>query len=79
MVQVVEFPAGSRCVRNLNPDPVNQSNPDLEALCDPDLVRTENLRCQKGQLKIIPRATSKTRWKYWLVSIHPSLHPSSHL
>ena len=31
MVQLVKFPAGSRCVRNLTPYPENQSNLDLES------------------------------------------------
>ena len=41
MVQVVKFPAGSRCLCNLTPD--------IEVSRDPDLVQIENLQCQKGQ------------------------------
>ena len=50
MVQVVNFPAGSQCLRNLTPGLENQSNPrSCEVSRYPDLLQTENLRCQKGQ------------------------------
>ena len=53
MVQVVKFPAGSRCLHNLTPDLEDQSNPDLEVSRGPDLVQSENLLCQKGQLMVL--------------------------
>ena len=55
MVQVVKFPAGSRCVHNLTPHLENQSNPDLEVSRSPDLVQIESLPCQKGQFGILDK------------------------
>ena len=46
---MVKFLAGSQCVHNLTPDLENQSNPNLEVSCDPNLFQTEDLQCQKGQ------------------------------
>ena len=48
MVQVVKFPAGSRCIRSLTPDLENQSNQsDLEVLHDLDLIQAENYVVKK--------------------------------
>ena len=60
MVQVVKFPAGSRCVRNLTPDLENQSNPDLEVSRDADLFQSANLRWQNFGLVLFAKGRSST-------------------
>ena len=69
MVQVVKFPAGTRCRLSLTPHFENQSKPDLEALCDPDLIQIRNLQCQKGQCSALVLHTLRSLGSYMFLEI----------